>query len=201
MSEARRRNLEEGLKGLRHRQDKSAQQLAATEAARAATSIRLRRAPEPMAERLGRPTHGLDLKSLLRGGQLPDPTRDARLAHKRANVDRVNAEKQRERLFHLNKLATHARTFIVNQQQLDEAIDGAFGTPENPISFTNSPDAISAETQSVWAMGKPQTIQEKLNSSQQIPGSIVSQTNESFAQASVERIRKIAEELTGGKMA
>ena len=146
-------------------------------------------APGREDERLTTPTHVLDLQQLLKGNPI-DPNREERLAHKRANLARHEQMKQNARLNDLHTLYMNAREFIVTPAQLDAAVDEAFGPEDNPVRFQNQ--------QSIWGEGKPASVQDMLNSANGVSGRAVSGAGP--LEASRARIKRIAEELTGGKM-
>lgn len=191
MSEARRRNLSEGLKGLRARRT-ATEYRAKTERERQRVERQeLRSRSEREDERLTAPSHGLDLEKLMRG-PLPDPNRSLRLARKAENVSKQDSRKHAERMGHLHTLYMNARSFIVTPQQLDVALDEEFGTADQPASFNGVHNA------SMWAKGKPATVQDMLNQGNKVgTGRAVKQTHMEVNQ---KRVQRIAEHLTGGKM-
>ena len=196
MTESRRRNLREGVKSLKARQQyEQRKEDARARQANEARQIALN-APEREDERLTTPTHGLDLSTLLHAAP-SDPHRDSRLEHKRANVAHHVSLRSEARLNHLHTLYMNARTFIVTPQQLDTAVDEAFGTPEQPVSFAYEHSSMEA-AQSVWGLGKPASVQDLLVQSQ--GGGQGAVRVKGGLEASRERLRRIAEELTGGAM-
>lgn len=193
MSEVRRRNLREGLKSLRTRKDTTERHLNERTARRQAERDELVHRPEREDERLTAPSHGLDLEKLLKG-PLEDPTREARLAHKRQNVELHASAKQAERLDNLHTLYMRARNFIVTPQQLDAAVDEAFGTAEQPVTWANP------HQPSMWSYGKPDSVQDMLNRANRTGGRQAMDGAEGYSNVHKERVRRIAEALTGGKM-
>lgn len=201
MSEARRRNLEQGLKGLKartlHRRDLLRKKSSADNLERK----HLHRAPEREDERLTAPSHGLDLEKLLHGGAPPDPTREARLKAKARNLHIATRAKQAERLDHLHSLYMNARSFIVTPAQLDAAIEEEFGKD------FRAPGAYAMEmggsSQSMWNFGPPVTVQDMLNRANGSGGRFavdVGGGGGMAAEVNSARVRRIAEKLTGGKM-
>lgn len=91
----------------------------------------------------------------------------------------------------LHDLYTNAREFIVNEEQLDDAIEKAFGSEEMPVRWhvggQTSPTGTGA---SPWEGGIPEGVSERL---QKLRG------GEGVGLAK-ERVKKVAEVLTGGKM-
>ncbi|KXT03826.1 hypothetical protein AC578_8922 [Pseudocercospora eumusae] len=201
MSEIRRQNLREGVSSLRVRQQKETRQMAARSAAKQADRERRLSAPEREDERLTAPSNNLDLDALF-NKPIPDPTREARLERKRANVAARARGKQEERMDSLHTLYMNARDFIVTPEQLDKAVDEAFGTPENPVKFGVSFGHLDtgSEGKSVWTLGKPISVQDMLDRAKQTPSSKAIEGPSNTTAIKEERIRRIAETLTGGKM-
>lgn len=201
MSEMRRRNLREGIKGLESRKIATERRLAEETQRRQQESQELLDAPEREDERLNAPSHGLDLEKLM-NGPLEDPNREARLAHKARNYHLHTAAKKADRLDHLHTLYMNARSFIVTPDQLDTAVEEAFGTPEKPVNFGGGGFYGSAEgsAASMWAQGAPSTIQNMLKSANKQVGNRALEGAANPAEINKERVRRIAEELTGGKM-
>lgn len=201
MSEARRQNLREGLKSLRYRQQVTQQRERARSNAKMAEREELLARPEREDERLTAPSNNLDLEALLHG-QVPDPTRRQRLAAKRINLQNQAAEKQQERMDALHTLYMNARTFIVTPEQLDKAVDEAFGSEEQPKIFGShfsSYDTLPIQ-KSIWAEGRPERVQDMLNKANGLrPRSAIDSAG-GLTEVNKERIKRIAETLTGGKM-
>ena len=208
MSDARRDNLREGLKSLRDRQTRTDAWRNAKSAEKTAEREELIRRPEREDERLTTPSTGLDVEKLLRGG-LEDPNREARLAHKARNLELHTSAQRANRMDNLHTLYMNARNFIVTPQQLDAAIDKEFGTIEKPRTFgaaAYSQDAVgrwSSDVTSMWAYGAPLSVQDMLNGGKRAED--LHETRHSRGKGKMdvaaERVKKIAEKLTGGKMA
>nr|POE77626.1 hypothetical protein CFP56_09273 [Quercus suber] len=198
ISAQRRQNLREGLKSLRER--KTLEERILNERS---TRIKAERAeqlsrPEREDERLTAASHTIDLAALAKSAN-EDPTREARLAHMRANVQAHAAKKHAARMSDLSTLYLKARSFIVSSSQLDKAIDEAFGTQEQPVRWGGEFNSKS----SVWGEGKPMTVAEMVaqqtetsNTSRLAMGNEVG----GFTAANRDRIRRIAEILTDSKM-
>lgn len=127
---------------------------------------------------------------------LPDPNREARQAGMRARVEEKEARRVADRQDALHTLYMHARTFITNETQLDAAIDKAFGTPQQPVEF-------GYHGMSVWNTGPSekgpfQGVHDKLDQANRARGTFADK--QGFADLTNERLKRIAEELTGGKM-
>ena len=195
MRESRRQNLREGLKTLRARTNRTNRQISEQGAQKKAEREALIRMPERDDERYTAPSHGLDLKKLLHGTP-PDPHREARLERKLAEVN-AHANRQKAiRMDHMHTLYMRARDFIVTPEQLDKAVDKAFGTADNPVTF----EGQTAGT-SLWSHGPPDSLQNMLDRANRTRGrSLMDSANGSVSTVQSERMRRLAEQLTGGKM-
>ncbi|KAK5126584.1 hypothetical protein LTR85_009518 [Meristemomyces frigidus] len=206
MSDMRRRNLREGLASLRVRKTRVERRMRETAEKNQAEREELLNRPEREDERLTAPSHGLDLDYLynidLADHAKNDPTRDARLAHKTAKVASHANQKQSERLDSLHTLYLNARSFIVTPAQLDAAVDEAFGTAENPVTFGDASGMYGSgeNAASVWAYGRPERVQDMLNSANRQGSRSAMEGAGGYAGVNQERMRRLAEGLTGGKM-
>lgn len=125
-------------------------------------------------------------------GALPPPEKNIE-ARRRAYEKRLAAQ-EAVRQSRLHDLYTNARTFIVSEEQLIEAIEEAFGTEDNPMGWDakgyegrrkeGNYDALSP-----WGV-MPEGVGDKM---QRLRGG-------EGAGLARERVKKLAEELTGGKM-
>lgn len=192
VSASRRQNLQEGLKSLRVRTDTTTRRRDEVSRKKIAERERLVRMPEREDERLTSPSHGLDLAKLMHGAP-PDPDREARVRTKRERVRLMAAEKATERRDQLHTLYMQARNFIVTPEQLDKAVDEAFGTPDTPINFNGGV--------SMWQVGPPDSLQDMLNRATGSRGrGAMDSADKGVTGLQSERMRRIAEGLTGGKM-
>ena len=185
----RRRNLREGLVELQHRKRRSDRQLAARSAYRRAEHERLIRQPERDDERLTNPTIIQALQPS-KSGILPDPNHEARIAEMRARVLAKEAEKVEQRRNGLHSLYMNARGFITTEAQLNAEVDRVFDDLDQW-----STDA--AQGHNVWNQGPPETVQQMLSRSNST-GKNALDYNQGYD--TLRRERRIAEELTGGKM-
>ena len=204
MSDSRRQNLRDGLKGLRARQQSERKDIEKRNRRHQEEIAEARARPEPADERLTATSNALDLDTLLHSPVLEDPTRELRLEHGRANVALQAQRKQSARADHLHALYIHARHFIVSPQQLDAAVDEAFGTPDKLVSFGKYVGAFGAggSEQSVWAEGKPLNVADMLAQAGGVTGGRggAMESVSGYSQVTTERMRRLAEGLTGGKM-
>lgn len=198
MSDIRRQNLDEGIKSLRTRRLAEHKRLSQRSSAKQREREELVNRPEREDERLTAPSNNLDLDALY-NKPVPDPTREQRILTKLQNLQEQAESKRVERAEALHTLYMNARDFIVTPQQLDVAVDEAFGSPDQPVVFTNSAGDPHGG-KSIWARGKPESVQDMLNRANGVG------TGRAFGDAAgqterqAERIRRIAETLTGGKM-
>ncbi|KAF2192352.1 hypothetical protein K469DRAFT_716879 [Zopfia rhizophila CBS 207.26] len=95
---------------------------------------------------------------------------------------------------HLNDLYTHAREFIVDEEDLDQAIETAFGTEERPVGWdVKGEEQVgihSSREASPWNGGTPDGVGDMLQRVRKGEGVGLAR----------ERVKRVAEELTGGRM-
>ena len=191
-SELRRRNLREGLTELHQRSHELGLRKSITRAANSRVREKLLYAPERSDVRLTNPTV-LSNQQPTKHHALPDPTRSARLAVKSQNVADMAAMREETRRNALHTLYVNAGDFITTGKQLDGVIDRAF---DDNSQFRSD----SSEGVNIWNLGYPETVQEllrKVNKSGRQTALDSAEGNEIVTR---ERMRKIGEELTGGKM-
>ena len=192
-SELRRRNLIEGLTELKQRKQE-------TDRKNAATSYQNRRIREKQLYAPERRDAFLTNPSVLSSQQparyrgLPDPERPARLAAKSQNVADMAAMREEVRRNALHTLYVNAGDFIMTGEKLDGVIDKAF---DDNTQFRSD----SSEGVNIWNLGYPETVEELLRKSDKTwkrqTALDSAHGNEIITE---ERMRKISEELTGGKM-
>lgn len=127
-------------------------------------------------------------------GTLPSSSRTDITGARRKAFSRRVATVQAVRTSRLHDLYTNAREFIVDEHQLDDAIETAFGTEDAPIGWDVKGNmglrAEGKEGLSPWHGPMPEGVGDML---QKLRG------GEGVGLAK-ERVKKLAEELTGGKM-
>ncbi|KAH7078650.1 hypothetical protein BKA63DRAFT_248593 [Paraphoma chrysanthemicola] len=127
-------------------------------------------------------------------GTLPASSRRANVAGRRRAYARRMEKVQAVRESRLHDLYVNARTFLVEEAQLDEAIEKAFGSEEEPVGWDNRGNmglrSEGNEGLSPWQGYMPEGVGDML---QKLKG------GEGVGLAK-ERVKKVAEELTGGKM-
>lgn len=125
---------------------------------------------------------------------LPDPTRSTRLATSKQNVADMAAMREEVRRNALHNLYVNAGDFIMTDKQLDGVIEKAF---DDNSQFRSD----SSEGVNIWNLGYPETVQELLQkaskSGEKLTALDSAEGNEIITR---ERMRRIGEELTGGKM-
>ncbi|OQO01085.1 hypothetical protein B0A48_13328 [Cryoendolithus antarcticus] len=196
VAEQRKRNLREGLRELKERQVRSTANTRARRGRVQRERDEMVARPEREDERLTAPSHGLDLKELF--GPLQDPDRAQRLATKKANQAAFLAARSAARASSLHTLYSHARNFITTPAQLDASIEKAFGSNEEPTKF--GPDHGNPE--SVWNLGAPLSVQDMLNRANggRRRGGGALESAGQTVEINRERVKRIAEALTGGVM-
>ena len=189
---ARRRNLRESLVELRHRKERINRRLAVRSASKIAEHERLIAEPDRDDERFTSPSI-LDSMRPSKRAFLPDPNRAARIASKRANLAAQEAAKQEERRNALHTLYMNAGNFIVTEEHLNTVVDQAF---DDNRQFEND----SKNGLNIWNKGYPETVQEMLDQANRASGGKAIERNQGFGPVTKERMKRIGEELTGGKM-
>ncbi|PQE10498.1 Lipid phosphate phosphatase 2 protein [Rutstroemia sp. NJR-2017a BBW] len=190
MAASRRESLKEALVELNKRKVQQEAEVATKSAAkRRANEARLN-APQREDERLMNPTI-TEANSKLQTGFLPDPEREREVAEKARRVQAKEAEREARRRDALHTLYMNARTFITTEEQLDAQIERI---------FTDEPFPSQPGVQDIWsAKGAPPTVQDllsKVNHSEKTS----MEYHKGPAILTGARMKRIAEELTGGKM-
>ncbi len=191
-SELRRRNLREGLTELHQRKHEIGRRTSIIRAENSRIREKLLYARERKDVWLTSPTV-LSTQRPTKHHALPDPTRSARLAIKSQNVADMAAMREENRRNALHTLYVNAGDFITTGKQLDGVIARAF---DDNSQFRSD----SSEGVNIWNLGYPETVQEllgKVNKSGRQTALDSAEGNEIVTR---ERMRKIGEELTGGKM-
>ena len=186
MADMRRNNLREGLLELHKRKKGTDNAMMARSTAKQQQREKIFRQPDRDDEVLTRPSvvQEMQPKKL---PVLPDPDRAERLAKSRARLEAVNAQKQLERTANLQALYMSARDFITTEAQLAAAIEREF--PEGPNeAFRN--DQFQGEN--IWNVGPPPTVQSIVYDSKR-----AETARWDLIQG---RVKKLGEEITGGKL-
>lgn len=190
MAESRRRNLRDGLILLRQRKDRSDKGIAERSIRKQLERDERVNAPQREDERLTSATVRL-ANRILQSGPVPDPQRQARLAESAANVKAMQLAKQEQRRDALHNLYMHARTFITTEEQLNATVEEI---------FTDMPFDKNNQNDNIWDMkGAPPTVYDMLSEVNKTQRNAV-KLHQGSSVIGTSRMKKIAEELTGGKM-
>ncbi|KIW17841.1 hypothetical protein PV08_05036 [Exophiala spinifera] len=190
MAELRKAQLREGLQELHRRKVHIDGQIAYRSQARQKQNARLTTQAQREDERLTNATVPSAMK--LRGGhhELSPEDEDALYDSRVQAYQAKRAAKHADRLDRLHTLYMNARHFITTKEQLADAIDQAFQT-----------------TKSIWdRQGPPDTVEDMIRRGRDRTGDqgrgglrLSSEVNERVLKDQ-ERMQKIAEKLSGGKM-
>lgn len=190
LAESRRQALRSGIKELHQRKTTTEDaSLASIQEFTADKQTRIM-APPREVDVLTQTTISKGVRDFL-ADALPSTSRSNISQARRVLYHRKMAKHDAARRTHLHDLYINAREFIVNEEQLDEAIEKEFGTEDEPIGWDQKGNKVPGEVgQSVWSGPIQEGVQEKL---QQLKGG-------AGVGLAKERVRRVAEELTGGKM-
>ncbi|KAF2818789.1 hypothetical protein CC86DRAFT_375635 [Ophiobolus disseminans] len=127
-------------------------------------------------------------------GTLPNTSRE-NIPKRRDAYHRRHNRVYDQRRAQLHDLYVNARTFIVDEAQLDDAIEKTFGTEEDPMGWNQSGvmgrrSEGGMEGLSPWHGAMPEGVGDMLTKLRGGEGVGLAK----------ERAKKVAEELTGGKM-
>jgi len=189
MAASRRSNLKEGILELHERKRKHETFVKIQGYRNSKERNRRFYAPQREDERLTSPTITAATSSL-QNGPIPDPKREARIAERAARVAAKEAARAEARREALHTLYMHAREFITTEKQLQDKIDNIF--TDHPFGATNETN--------IWdAYGAPRTVQDMLQKVNKTQKTAVL-FHEGPALITGQRLKRIGEELTGGKM-
>jgi hypothetical protein len=194
LAETRRRNLKQSVMELHERKVEFHRRMDAISTRKQQEHQNLLNQPERDDERLTNPSVSQDIKDFM-AGKLRKLESPLALARRRERNEKLQQAKEAKRKDALHTLYMQARNFITTEQQLDEAIDRVFGTPEKPTEF-----APGVRSSSPWDKGAPPTVQEMLASQGIGEASSPGQKGNGSYAVINSRLKKIAEDLTGGKV-
>ncbi|KAG9230743.1 hypothetical protein BJ875DRAFT_144056 [Amylocarpus encephaloides] len=188
LASGRRRNLRESLDALHARKLRS-DRIIAKISARKNEDRELRvNAPKRRDEVLTSATITSAMKQLYVGG-IPDPRRKARVQRSKLRVKAKAAAREEDRKNALHTLYMHARSFITTDDQLNAKVEEIFVPKPWRFSMANN----------VWdAEGAPPSVQDMLSNKARRATAVEGHAGP--VQVAGKRLKKIAEELTGGKM-
>ncbi|MCJ1233288.1 hypothetical protein MMC14_001243 [Varicellaria rhodocarpa] len=188
-AERRRQNLREGLIELHHRKQVMDQRRRARSAFKRAESERAVRQPIREDEQLTSPTIS-ELMTPACLANVPDPNQQRRIARMRKNVENKEKWKIDERRNALHSLYMNARDFIVTEAALNARVDEVFDEEWFKVN----------EGRSIWDREKGQdTVRELLRDATR-NGTKAGVNDAGYTSTTMKRVRRIGEELTGGKI-
>ncbi|KOS23429.1 hypothetical protein ESCO_006641 [Escovopsis weberi] len=195
MADSRRANLTQGLRALYERREKKDAERNARVSANFRRNNEAAAAPEREDERLTRSTV---LDAVLDTRVYPDPEAPARLLRSKAKVAAKDNAKLEARRDALMELYINASSFIIHEKELKEEIDRIF--TEDYFQKESQAEDRQGATENVWGVyGKPPSIGDMLATTMGTSTRVMD-FYESEHDRSVKRQKRIAEELTGGKM-
>ncbi|KAK4177736.1 hypothetical protein QBC36DRAFT_326340 [Triangularia setosa] len=185
----RRKNLEEGIRGLRSRKKLHQDKILARSQYKAEFNNARANAPERADEALTRSTVK---QSTAKQVQVkPDPYRFNNAVMARKKTERLAAQKSEARRDALAQLYVAAQTFIVTEKQLEERVEELFkedtfnkmgNASSNMWELSGAPISVGARQAQISGMGAG-----------------LSDPTKAATQAAVRR-KLVAEELSGGKL-
>ncbi|EEH47037.1 uncharacterized protein PADG_03135 [Paracoccidioides brasiliensis Pb18] len=183
MAAIRRQNLREGLVELYARKQKSDAYRAKRSSAKIAQRERILAQGPREDDRLMQPST-IQVMKPSKMPILPDPNVEQRLEASRLKYASKQQSKRQQRIDSLHSLYMNARNFIINEEQLNAEIERVFPEGENP-AWTNDEDV----GENIWNLGPPSTIESLVHKGK---------TQATIWSLGEKRVKKIAEELTGG---
>jgi hypothetical protein len=191
LTEVRKESLREGVKELHARKVAADAAHLAHIQQSGAERTKLAMAPRREVDVLTETSTDPGVRGFL-AGTLPAEKKN--MKSRRRAFNRKMAGHQAVREARLHSLYTNARHFIVNEEQLDEAIEKTFGTEEAPIGWDIKGNmglrTEGKEGLSPWNGPMPEGVGDLLHKLRGGEGVGLAK----------ERVKKLAEELTGGKM-
>ncbi|PHH88769.1 hypothetical protein CDD83_7076 [Cordyceps sp. RAO-2017] len=195
MAANRRGNLKEGLHALWNRRSKNDKIRQARVTRKFEEHRKAAAAPEREDDRLTRTTV---LEALLDTKVYPDPDRFSRADRSRTRVLAQERAKREARRDALMELYISASNFIVQESELETEINRIFR--DDYFKVVAGQRKLLGATQNVWGVyGSPPSVSSMLHSTV-TSSSKLTDLNEFEYDLSVNRHKRIAEDLTGGKM-
>lgn len=212
MSEVRRTQLREGLTGLHARKEAEIYTMAQSSRAKQLQRNDLLKQAEREDARLTNVStpREMDPNSTASLAALEAEVAISKKLHaqKVANLQRVNAEKQAQKMDALHTLYMNARKFVTNEKQLDQLIKEQFDHEPGHVRQADFQTNVGAGA-SMWNFGPPDSIKDLISGAGKGKTSMadaVSRLGRDTAgdaakfRKDQERMKKIAEKLSGGKM-
>lgn len=148
--------------------------------------------PQREDERLTSPSITQAMKQL-QIGVLPDPDREARIAAKAAKVKAIQEQIKEKRKDLLHTLYVNARLFITTESHLDDEIEKVFLKAPGEWATYQDPG------ENIWNRGPPESVQDMIDAVNKKERFAMGRRT-GHARQTEERIKRIAEVLTGGKL-
>lgn len=190
LADSRRKALRGGIKELYERKTVTEAATSASREASAADKQARIMAPPREVDVLTQTTISKGVRDFL-ADALPSTSRSNISNDRRARYARKMEKHDAARQTHLHDLYVNAREFIVSEEQLDQAIEKEFGTEQHPMGWDQKGNmGPGFDGQSVWSGPVPEGSTEKR---QQLKGG-------AGVGLAKDRMKRLAEELTGGKM-
>lgn len=186
MAAMRRNNLKEGISELSQRHVKTEKILSTKSLEKQHENRRLLLSPEAEDERLTKPTVDIALRNYLNGGAAPVKESAESIAERRQKHIGQHALKAQERKDALHTLYMHARDFITTEAQLSKAVEETFSENDDSAEWQKYYNS------NIWiAKGEPLGVNRMLrkNTTEAVSSHVTQQ-----------RMKRIAESLTGGKI-
>ncbi|KAF2452286.1 hypothetical protein BDY21DRAFT_359679 [Lineolata rhizophorae] len=201
LAATRREHLREGLMRLADRQDALRKRRTDTRKAKREAREALVSAEPEVWDKHTEASASAPLRRLLGGKPARADERRTMEEVRRsaARIQRATERRTEAMLEDLHALYIKAGEFIVNEAQLEGAVERAFGTQEKPVLFGASKRRVS-----VWAEKPPPTTADLLAQMQAAERGIGSNRYavQTMDRAGLEqqRLKRLAEELTGGEV-
>ncbi|KAI1089196.1 hypothetical protein F5B19DRAFT_384240 [Rostrohypoxylon terebratum] len=194
MAELRRTNLRQGLRALYRRKRRTDKRREAAQAKKAAEHKAAAIAPEREDDRITRATINPEI---LKTAVLRDPLRFERALASQERTNALIAQKSERRRDAIQELYMKARSFIVNESDLEAEVNKLFA-PDYWKKMGLS--ASGFEVRNIWDLnGRPQTVADMLNEVSRTSSTAV-KSFETEKTRTLKRQKEVAEELTGGKL-
>lgn len=189
LGETRRQALRDGLKELEQRKIRQDELMAQRSRSKQGIRNYLVHKPKREDERLTNPTV-LAANRKVNSSVLADPNRQSRVAEKILRVQAQEQAKAEARKDALHTLYMNARHFITTEEQLNQKVEEI---------FTSTPHGVDNLNQNIWQVHMPPSMQSMMSTAKD-KNSRAIKYGGGPAATTLKRMKRIAEELTGGKM-
>jgi hypothetical protein len=194
MAESRRKNIRSGVKDLWSRKQRLDTRRLESRTAKLASNKAAAMAPDREDERL---TRGSINAGTLQTSVALDPLRFERGLASAARTAAIAADKSQARRDAIQTLYMNARSFIVNEADLEAAVDHEF----SPNHFQDmGVSGAGLQVENIWdAQNEPMSVADMLRELQRNTDTLVTDLTVDKTRT-VRRQKLVAEELTGGRM-